>query len=59
MKWSLIAHFLIFFYDFTADLLDTLIPTDRQVYISWSLGNINSVGLVAVHHTIPTGRIYI
>ncbi|KAJ8041500.1 HHIP-like protein 2 [Holothuria leucospilota] len=41
------------------DPLDKPIPTDRPVFISWSLGFINGIGLVSRHHTNTPGDLSI
>ncbi|XP_033632784.1 protein Skeletor, isoforms B/C-like [Asterias rubens] len=37
----------------TGDSVDQVIPTDREVYISWALGPINPDGRVAKHTSVP------
>ncbi|XP_070540793.1 protein Skeletor, isoforms B/C-like isoform X1 [Ptychodera flava] len=41
----------------TGDSKDKTIRTDREVYVAWALGFINSNGVAAKHHTIPTSAV--
>ncbi len=38
---------------------DKIIPTDRDVYVSWAIGPINRAGLVAKHRQLPRSDVLI
>ena len=43
---------------FSGDSIDQVIPTDREVFISWALGPINADGRTAKHVSAPRGRFH-